>query len=66
MSLQRWSQAKLQSIISSSFLSEKEKINGYIHTSLLVCINIGLNLKTTDTLEIKMLFTLIGNANFCA
>lgn len=32
---------------------------------VLTCINSSFSLKTTDTLEIEMLSTLIYNANFC-
>lgn len=46
----------------------KKKKNKWLHpyTFVLVCINIVFSLKLTDTLEIKMLSTLINNAHFYA
>lgn len=49
------------------FIGKKKK-NKWLHpyTFVLVCINIVFSLKLTDTLEIKMLSTLINNAHFYA
>lgn len=69
MPLQRERQTELHSVITSCFSLEKvKKIYKWLHSYIFVpiYINISFSFKTTDSLEIEMLSTLIYNVNFCS
>lgn len=66
--LQRERQTELHSVVTSCFSLGKGKKNKWLHSYIFVpiYINISFSFKTTDSLEIEMLSTLIYNVNFCS